>query len=432
MTESLHAVVDGKVVGLLSRDPKTDRFNFTYDEVWANAGHGYPLSLSMPLSGGSFSHAVVEAFVVGLLPDNPLVLDEWSKRFNVSSRNSFRLLAHVGEDCAGAIQFVTPQRLDDYVSGADHGQVAWLEPDGLAERIDLLMKNHGATRLGGTEGQFSLAGAQPKIALFHDREGDRWGVPSGTMPTTHILKPSGSDLNGHAENEHFCLKLAEKLGFIAAKSDVQKIGDRSVIVVERYDRIRSGGKVRRIHQEDMCQSLGCHPRLKYQREGGPSPSDIINHILANSSSPVKDQNRFIDALIFNFLIGGTDAHAKNYSFLIAPRGQVRLAPLYDIASVFPYSHLYNERKTRLAMKIGNRYKFSEIGKSAWEKAAREWQINEKQLGTKIREISESIVKEAATVNEEMKAQKISHPVVDDLCKKIVNHSQIEGRRLDDF
>jgi HipA-like C-terminal domain len=59
-------------------------------------------------------------------------------------------------------------------------------------------------------GQFSLAGAQPKIALLF--ENDRWGVPSGRTPTTHILKPPTGHFDGHAENEHICLGLARALG----------------------------------------------------------------------------------------------------------------------------------------------------------------------------------------------------------------------------
>ncbi|MDF1814622.1 MAG: type II toxin-antitoxin system HipA family toxin [Verrucomicrobiales bacterium] len=428
MIEQLHAIADGKAVGILSWNRNSNQFRFVYDDEWIDSPNGYPLSLSMPMAGRQYSHKVVSAFIEGLLPDNSIVLDEWAKRFNVSAKNPFRLLAHVGEECAGAIQFVTPDRLREF-SGESRGGIDWLDSGDLAHRIDLLMKNHGATRLGETEGQFSLAGAQPKIALFYDRKQDRWGIPSGLMPTTHILKPSGSDLNGHAENEHFCLKLAEKLGFPTAKSDVKTLGGRSVIVVERYDRIETAEGVRRIHQEDMCQSLACDPGLKYQREGGPSPEQIIKHILGNSSSPVKDQERFIDALIFNFLIGGTDAHAKNYSFLIAAGGQVRLAPLYDIASVFPYKHLYNERKTRLAMKIGGKYKFSEIGEAAWRKAASEWQINEKKLFSKIQEISGRIVNLSKSVHEEMKESGIDHEVVEGIPALIASHAEREAFRL---
>jgi serine/threonine-protein kinase HipA len=77
--------------------------------------------------------------------------------------------------------------------------------------------------------------------------------------------------------------------------------------------------------------------------------------------------RFLDALAWNWLIAGTDAHAKNYSLLLAGR-QVRLAPLYDVASSLPYG--VHERKLRLAMKIGGDYRVHPI-QSTWPKAAKE-------------------------------------------------------------
>ena len=64
--------------------------------------------------------------------------------------------------------------------------------------------------------------------------------------------------------------------------------------------------------------------------------------------------RFADALIWNWLIAGTDAHAKNYSLLLAG-AQVRLAPLYDVASALPYPDLH-VRRLRFAMKIGGDYR----------------------------------------------------------------------------
>jgi serine/threonine-protein kinase HipA len=63
--------------------------------------------------------------------------------------------------------------------------------------------------------------------------------------------------------------------------------------------------------------------------------------------------RFLDALAWNWIIGGTDAHAKNYALLLAG-DEVRLAPLYDIASALPYG--MHERKLRFAMKIGGDYR----------------------------------------------------------------------------
>jgi uncharacterized protein (DUF2267 family) len=81
--------------------------------------------------------------------------------------------------------------------------------------------------------------------------------------------------------------------------------------------------------------------------------------------------RFFDALAWNWLIAGTDAHAKNYSLLLAS-GDVRLAPLYDIASALPYGT--HERKLRFAMKIGGDYHVYPE-RNTWDKAAQELGLN---------------------------------------------------------
>lgn len=77
--------------------------------------------------------------------------------------------------------------------------------------------------------------------------------------------------------------------------------------------------------------------------------------------------RFVDALAFNWIIAGTDAHAKNYSLLLSGR-QARLAPLYDIASALPYDDMYLP-KLRMAMRIGGEYRIERISGRHWRKLA---------------------------------------------------------------
>ncbi|MEQ1932042.1 MAG: HipA domain-containing protein, partial [Parvularculaceae bacterium] len=266
-------------------------------------------------------------------------------------------------------------------------KVEWLTEADVAARLRDLRADPSAWRRTSDAGQFSLAGAQPKIAFMLDR--GRWGVPSGRTPTTHILKPPSGELDGHAENEHLCLALARALGLPAARSEVRRFEDETAIMVERYDRVRASGAVRRVHQEDLCQALGVHPAKKYQNEGGPSPREMIELLRANvrgeppddavntfavneTATPfmVTDMNTFLGALIFNWLIGGTDAHAKNYSLLIGAGGSVRLAPLYDLASILAYPQI-DPRKAKLAMKVGDEYRLSNIGAAEWRKLAAE-------------------------------------------------------------
>ncbi len=85
--------------------------------------------------------SVVEAFLWGLLPDNDRVLDRWAAKFHVSARNVFALISHVGEDCAGAVQFVTPDRLNAIRSG-NEDKIEWLSESDIAKRLQALRLDH--------------------------------------------------------------------------------------------------------------------------------------------------------------------------------------------------------------------------------------------------------------------------------------------------
>lgn len=366
MASALIALLGGTYVGRLEMGAR-NRLTFTYAQTWRETRGAYPLSLSMPLAAEQHGPAAVEAFLWGLLPDNQFVLERWAQRFQVSARNAFGLIANVGEDCAGAIQFVTPELLDAVVSGAEDS-VEWIDEKGLEDRLRQLREDHAAWRLPRDTGQFSLAGAQPKTALL--REGKRWGIPSGRIPTTHILKPPTGHFEGHAENEHICLMIARALGLPAATSEVVRFGDEVAIAVERYDRQRIGNELVRVHQEDVCQALAIMPTRKYQNEGGPSVSDVVELLRTHSSARDDDVTTFLDAIALNWLIAGTDAHAKNYSLLIADGPRVRLAPLYDVASILPYD-AFDYHKIKLSMKIGGEYRLKLVTARHWEKVEKE-------------------------------------------------------------
>jgi serine/threonine-protein kinase HipA len=329
MTKELIAIIEGREMGRVVRD-KTGKLSFAYNEQWRDAPHAYPLSISMPLALSEHVDAKIDPFLWGLLPDNANVLDHWARRFHVSPRNAFGLIANVGEDCAGAVQFVQPERLD-VILGQAPTEIEWLDEAAIAERLRTLRADHSAWRIPRDTGQFSLAGAQPKTALL--LENGRWGVPSGRVPTTHIFKPPTGDFDGHAENEHFCLELARALGLPVVDSRIMHFQDEIAIVVERCDRVRTDAGLRRVHQEDMCQAFAIPPTRKYQNEGGPGIRDIVALLTTNSTSSAEDVATFLDSVSYNWLIAGTDAHAKNYALLIGGEGRVRLALLYDVASV---------------------------------------------------------------------------------------------------
>jgi serine/threonine-protein kinase HipA len=364
----LVVLMAGRRVGVIA-EGGDGRLSLEYDEQWRIARDATPLSLSMPLARRTHPDAVVRPFLWGLLPDNERVLERWARTYQVSAGNPFALLRHVGEDCAGAAQFVIPERVEAALRG--EGGVKWFGEDDLAERLRTLRADPTSWHVHNS-GQFSLAGAQAKTALYLDPGTDRWGEPWGATPTTHILKPAVAGLDEHDLNEHLCLAAASRAGLPAARSYVVTFEHERAIAVERYDRLyqAAGVPIRRVHQEDMCQALGIPPTVKYQSEGGPSPEQIIG-LLRREIHPARVAEahvaRFVDALAFNWIIAGTDAHAKNYSLLLAGR-QVRLAPLYDVASALPYDDMYLPR-LRMAMRVGGEERVEGISGRHWRRFA---------------------------------------------------------------
>jgi len=424
MTDELVVLLGGREVGQVQRLAR-GKLTFTYAQDWRQASDAYPLSLSMPLAATEHGSAVVEAFLWGLLPDNEIVLERWAKKFQVSARNVFALIANVGEDCAGAVQFVRPDRMSAVQDGCAD-EIEWLDERGIAERLRTLREDHAAWRLPRDTGQFSLAGAQPKTALLF--ENGRWGVPSGRTPTTHILKPPTGQLDGHAENEHICLGLARALGLPAASSHVGHFEDEIAIVVARYDRIRMGNEIIRVHQEDICQALGMMPTKKYQNEGGPGVADIVELLRTHSSSRIEDIHAFVDAVAFNWLIAGPDAHAKNYSLLISGGPRVRLAPLYDIASILPYDNI-DLKKVKLSMKIGGEYRLRDVGLREWQKMARETRLDPDELIKKISVITERLPDELSVVKARAQTEGLNAPVIEKMTNKLTERAVACARSL---
>jgi serine/threonine-protein kinase HipA len=424
--DTLVTLLQGQPVGVLTRS-RTGSLHFRYDEAWRESRTAFPVSLSLPLAQTEHRQQPVEAFLWGLLPDNELVIDRWARRFQVSGRNVFGLLSHVGEDCAGAVQFVVPERLSELMDVRP--SVQWLSEGDVAERLRGLREDQGAWRSDRDNGQFSLAGAQPKTALLY--QDGRWGVPSGRTPTTHILKPPTGDFDGHAENEHFCLSLARAIGLRAARSEVRQFEGEVAIVVTRYDRLDVNALspdararlpkhldgIVRIHQEDMCQALGLLPTMKYQNEGGPSPEQIGQVFRERSSRVDADVHAFFDALVFNWVIGGTDAHAKNYSVLHGPASSLRLAPLYDVASALPYKQI-DQRRLQLAMKIGDSYKIREIGVAEIGQLSAQLGLHVEEGIERASALCTQTKERVSAVQAQARTEGLVHPIVDRVAQAV--------------
>jgi serine/threonine-protein kinase HipA len=418
MITELVLLVEGMTMGRVFE--QTDRggtLSFQYDPGWIELEDAFPLSVSMPLTEAPYRQRFIKTFLSNLLPENPAVLEAWEKKYHVSRNNPFGLLKHVGEDVPGAIQFVQPDRLADYQNPGPM-QIQWLTATQLAERMALLRKDAAAFRLATDQGRMSLAGAQAKTALYFD--GKRWGVPSGRMPTSHILKPPIPGFNGIVENEHLCQDIAARCGLAAARSFVLEL-DESVIVVERFDRLPHPDPariLRRVHQEDMCQALQKLPSEKYQESRGPGIETIVRLLRAVSTAGTEDVWRFLDANIFNYLIGGTDAHAKNYSLLFGANQQVRLSPLYDVSTQLPYQ---DKIPQRLAMKIGRFYEIASITLADWKNLAHHCKLDEAQVVDRVRALADMLPDQIVAARDRALEQKLHAQPVREASEFMLKH-----------
>lgn len=318
---------------------------FEYDPGYV----GPSLSVRMPTGGGPFNDDVVRPWIEGLLPDNPTVRKGMAARVGCSHENPYALLACFGRDCPGAVQLCPPEDVASVLA-----QEGAYEPITDAEIGRRLRKARSSTSTewASVEERWSLGGAQGKIALA--RIDGHWSSCRGSAATTHLLKPGVEGFPLQGLDEYLCMRLAWECGLQASPTSYEEFDGVPAIVVERYDReARSNGSVARLHQEDLCQALGYLPRDKYT----PTPAEVISLLEADHTG--RSTSDFVCALFFNYLIGATDAHAKNYSVMHLVGNEFFLAPLYDVASIFPYEK--KRRGARLAaMPIGREKRFGRL------------------------------------------------------------------------
>jgi serine/threonine-protein kinase HipA len=420
----LFILIEGSLAGRVRAD-KAGRLSLTYEDAWRTSSQGFSLSVNMPLADLTYPQKSVWPYLWNLLPENPNVLQRWAQQYHASAGNPFKLLAHVGADVPGAAQFILPERLTE-IQLEQHPTIQWISVDELRERLAQLRADISAVRRPGDIGKMSLPGAQAKTAFYWDRQTNRWGVPGGRTPTTHIIKPCVPGFDGLVENEHLCQDVAARLGIPAARSSVLML-DQPYIVVERYDRLPPSPRTRfprRIHQEDMCQALGLMPTRKYQEDGGPDISQIATLIRRVSADPDADVERFLKANMFNWLIGGTDGHAKNYSFLIDAGDEVRLAPLYDLSSQLPYPDLIAQR---VAMKIGDHYDIARVTPTDWRNLARSCLVNDQRVITLLTEMARALPDAVSAAHARARTDGLSETVVVPLVDRLIAHA---GERLE--
>jgi serine/threonine-protein kinase HipA len=419
----LRVYLNNRRVGTLSREA-SGAISFTYHEDWLGWEHALPVSLSLPLRETPYRGEPVTAVFENLLPDSDKLRRLVAEKVGARGIDAYSLLARIGHDCVGALQFIAGE--DEAPDSTDK-----LEGEPVDEAaIEKILNGLSQAPLGLTSDdafRISVAGAQEKTALLYHE--NRWIKPHGTTPTTHILKtqigqlPGGIDLSDSVENEYYCLKLTEAFGLPVNVANIETFGDTKALVIERFDRRwTKDGRLLRLPQEDCCQALSVPPTLKYQNEGGPSMIDVLN-LLKGSDSPMEDQEVFLKAQLIFWLIGATDGHAKNFSVFLSPGGSYRMTPLYDILTAQPAlnARQIERKQMKMAMSVGNNrhYRFDQIHGRHFVQTAMRSGMSKKRATVIVEEIAARAPKALESANANL-PKDFTTSVVDAVSDSITN------------
>ena len=415
MARQLDVWLLGAQVGILSQ--VDGRLSFAYAP-----GAATPLSHSLPIRAEAFDDRASRPFFAGLLPEGGK-RKQIAKTLQISVQNDYALLDSLGGDCAGAVTLLesgqSPQSAD-----AQH-EVRWLDHTQLLQVLDEMPLR--PMRAGDEGLRLSLAGAQDKLPVVVDADGSRIGLPLNGSPSTHILKPPIAGIDGSVFNEAFCMALARAFKLDVASIQIQAIAEgeqqRHYLLVERYDR-PADTPGQRLHQEDFCQALGIVSEHKYQSEGGPGLAQAFALLRSATRPSALHTLKLLDYVVFNALIGNHDAHGKNFSLLYAPTGAV-LTPLYDALCTAVYPTLTD----KMAMKIGSKYKFSEVMARHWEQFATEAALSPGQVKKRILAIARQLPDLARATQATFLNNGNQHPIIDQIVTLIEQRCALTIRRL---
>ncbi len=329
---------------------------FEYDPAWLSQADAYPLAPQFPthapLQAHTYRGDLVKVFFENLLPEGA-ALDDVTAAVALYKPSHFDLLGLLGKELPGVLSLLPA----DAVASAQQ-QYQTLEPAQLSQRIaqrsstPLLLSNQLAT--------MSLAGAQDKMGVRFAPKTGQISESIGSSPSTHILKPDTRQTRYEpsAINEYACMKLARALKLPVPDVWLLRVPE-PVYVIERYDRHTVGGHIVCLHQIDGCQLLGHGSGWKYQRSAGLVSIPKIVAKLRALRLPGSDMLQLQRWVMFNFLIGNANAHAKNISLTVSHQGY-RLAPFYDLLNVLVYGD------NGMALFIGDEETFDAVGRHSWE------------------------------------------------------------------
>lgn len=436
-------------VGTLSHE--NNLFDFSYEESWQQSPRSFPLSPQMPLFAAAHAagdkafadlssqtrSAIVRAFFQNLLPEGQ-ALEVAAQANGVARGNLAGLLVALGAETAGALRVTLAN--DTSQTPPDTPILRPLPLTELSERI----RNRPEQPFAVWDGKvrLSIAGLQDKIAVYED--GGALFLASGDgLASTLILKPAPADPRFAAlpAIEHTCMRLAAAAGVITAHTRLLHVPE-PMLLVERFDRRRSGnGRIERLHIIDACQALGLAPELKYERAYGDQ--EAVKHLRDGASlprlfglaelspAPLAMRNQLLDRMLFNVLVGNTDAHGKNWSFFVGPQvGLLTLAPAYDLVDVEAFAHQH--MSTSFAMGIGDAFTPEELTPFEWASMAVQCKVAPRHLVTRLKALSGMLPRLLRDVLTELEKQGVQPDLLADMGARLQDRCAKLSGKADDI
>lgn len=384
----LEVWLDRRLAGHLLHDGASNRFAFRYAPDWLAEPRRYALSpripLQRPIGQSDEQHsAEVRQFFENLLPEGD-ALDHAAQANGVSKANLVALLIALGRETAGALRIALPGTPPIVANDAEPER-RLLTPEELSQRIRERAQRPFSVWDGRV--RLSIAGYQDKIAVFED--GGQWYLVGGPdLASTFVVKPApvSPPLATLPYNEFFCMRLAARVGLPAAEVQLHHVPE-PVLFVHRFDRQRQGGVVRRLHVIDGCQALGLSVGMKYERAYGDQPEVMhlrdgaslpkLFSLMVHSPQPLVDRRTLLRWVVFQLLIGNSDAHGKNVSFFCGVDG-LRVAPAYDLVCMPPLGYTHP-----MAMAVGDAFTETALTPFEWASFAAACGVTPRSLANEL-------------------------------------------------
>ncbi|MDE2259737.1 MAG: HipA domain-containing protein [Betaproteobacteria bacterium] len=413
----LEVRLDQDLVGWLAHDGATNRFSFDYTPQWRAEPRSFPITPRIPLEpvAGQTpeSHsAEVRQFFENLLPEGE-ALDHAAQANGISKSNLVGLMVALGKETAGALRLAVAR---EDAHAVDHEELRLVTKKELSERI----RQRAELPFSVWDGKvrLSIAGYQDKIAIY--QRGDEWYLVEGPrLASTVILKPMPArpQLAALPDNEYLCMQLAQRSGLDVAATQLVHVPE-PVLFVRRFDRVEQDHHVRRLHIIDGCQALGLSASMKYERPYGDG-RDVRNirdgatyaklfSLLGQSPQPARDRQALLRWVIFQVLIGNTDAHGKNISFFCGVEG-LRLAPFYDLVCIPALGH--GGLSSTYAMAIGDAFTEAEVTPFEWASFARECDLPLRMVSNELERLAVRILDQLPGVEKDARLAGVQNNVI---------------------